>query len=528
MGLITREGKGSKLTIAEMDGNLEFLNGSYKNIGDSSETSTIDWSEAKTQEINLDNNPTLTFTNAESGDSLSLLFKSDTTQRNVNWPSNVRWNRGVVPTIAKVLQNGTIDSSFLSGTGFTNYAGLTNTSVGMCYVLSTGKILIWNNSHMSGTQRYNGTTLPDASGMNMGNRDLIRLNADGTLDTTWSTNNWSSFGRGVKSILELPDGRILVGGDFLSAGMPTIYGNAYLQLLSADGVRDNTFQPSISIGGAVDGVNVIKRQSNGKIIIAGDFNSINMITTRSIARFNSNLTLDTGFTASIGAIGILSVTTLAIDSNDSIFIGTSSKEFPVNGSGSYNNLVALDANGAILSGFSQTYFPPNDMYITSPKILINNTTNRITVCWLPMGSVQTGIVRFLPNGTVDSSFNVGTGLSFGPGIGVEMIALPGNKILVLGDIFSFNGTPVSRICAINNNGEIDTSINIPSSGFNYLAYSAFNAALQVNGDILVTGPFSAYGGSTANAIVSINLSTDTEMYTKIDFKYTGVNYIGSF
>jgi hypothetical protein len=149
-----------------------------------------------------------------------------------------------------------------------------------------------------------------------------------------------------------------------------------------------------------------------------------------------------------------------------------------------------------------------------------------------MGSGQTGIVRFLPNGTVDSSFNVGTGLSFGMNnIKTDMIALPGNKILVLGEIFSFNGTPISRICAINNNGEIDTSINIPSSGFNILAVSgllALNAALQVNGDILVTGPFNTYGGVTANAIVSINLSTDTEMYTKIDFKYTGVNYIGSF
>jgi hypothetical protein len=340
--------------------------------------------------------------------------------------------------------------------------------------------------------------------------------------------------RGVRSILELPDGRILVGGDFTNGGMPGTFGNAHLQLLSADGVRDNTFQPSIGAFAGADGVNVIKRQSNGKIIIAGSFNSVGMTTTRSIARFNSNLTLDTGFTTSIGdgMMSNVTVTTLAIDSNDSIFIGTIFKGFPVNGSGSYNNLVALDANGAILSGFSQTYFPPTGLNIYNPKILINNTTNRITVCWLPLVSGQTGIVRFLPNGTVDSSFNVGTGLSFGPSPAqAEMISLPGNKILLLGAFIGFNGTPVSRICAINNNGEIDTSINIPSSGFNLLAVSglpAFNAALQVNGDILVTGHFSTYGGATANAIVSINLTTDTERYTKIDFKYTGVNYIGSF
>jgi hypothetical protein len=507
---------------------VEVGGGGYKDLGNSSQTTNVDWSEAKTQEINLDNNPTLTFTNAESGDSLSLLLKSDTTQRNVNWPSNVRWNRGVAPTIAKLLQNGAIDSSFLSGTGFIDSMDLTSTSVGICYVLSTGKILIWNNTNFMG-DRYNGTILP-------GQRDLIRLNADGTLDTTWSTNQWAlvmSTQRGVRSILELPDGRILVGGDFISEGMG-IFGNSHLQLLSADGVRDNTFQPSIGAFANADGVNVITRQSNGKIIIAGNFNSVGMTTTRSIARFNSNLTLDTGFTTSIGdgMMFNVAVTTLGIDSNDSIFIGTTSKGFPVNGSGSYNNLVTLDANGAILSGFSQTYFPPNDLYITSIKILINNTTNRITVCWNPMGAGQTGIVRFLPNGTVDSSFNVGTGLLFGPTpMIVEMIALPGNKILVLGDCIGFNGTPISRICAINNNGEIDTSINIPSSGFNLPPVSgplALNAALQVNGDILVTGPFSTYGGVTANAIVSINLSTDTEMYTEIDFKYTGVNYIGSF
>jgi hypothetical protein len=108
MPLITRQygpnAKGSKLTIEEMDDNLLYLQASYQNLGNSGTTTEINWSDAAIQELNLDDNPTLTFTNGVVGQKVSLLLRQELVGiRTVTWPNEVEWVGGIAPTLQDVV-----------------------------------------------------------------------------------------------------------------------------------------------------------------------------------------------------------------------------------------------------------------------------------------------------------------------------------------------------------------------------------------------------------------------------------------
>jgi uncharacterized delta-60 repeat protein len=375
------------------------------------------------------------------------------------------------------------------------------------------------------TSYYDGALLPGNNPMS-GNKDLVRLNADGTLDNTWAVNTWSAMNIGVICIHELPDGRILVGGDFNGGGNTATYGNDALQLLSADGVRDNTFVPLLSLGNLGNKVTSIAQQSSGKIIIAGCFGEIDGNTHQNIARFHIDLILDSSFTAAIGNnMDFIQVGGLAINSVDAIFVIGAFNSITINGGGSYSYLAKLNSEGnvesfSLGSGISG---PLVSIKIDSlDRVVLGGTFNAYNGT-----SIGFGITRLLHTGALDTSFVTGDGAT---AIVDYLLILPNNKIVVLGNSISYyNGTAVGRLFVLNETGAIDTEIVIPSSGLSGVSpNNTYGLALQTNGDILVTGPFNSYGGATANAIVSINVSTETEVYTEIDFKFNGVNYIGSF
>jgi uncharacterized delta-60 repeat protein len=92
---------------------------------------------------------------------------------------------------------------------------------------------------------------------------LGRLNADGTLDTTFG--NPGADGT-VRALVLQPDGRIVVGGSFETLGGPP---RNYIGRLNADGSIDTTFNP-----GANDPVNTLAIQTDGRIVVGGDFTTL--------------------------------------------------------------------------------------------------------------------------------------------------------------------------------------------------------------------------------------------------------------
>ncbi|HEX8734760.1 MAG TPA: delta-60 repeat domain-containing protein, partial [Pyrinomonadaceae bacterium] len=93
---------------------------------------------------------------------------------------------------------------------------------------------------------------------------LVRLNADGTHDSSFQTSN--ILGGWVLGFRNLPDGKILISGNFGKIGSRTRIG---LARLNADGSTDENFRLDVVKSGVE--VKTLNLQPDGKIIIAGDF-----------------------------------------------------------------------------------------------------------------------------------------------------------------------------------------------------------------------------------------------------------------
>jgi len=192
-------------------------------------------------------------------------------------------------------QPGTLDTAFDPGLGADN-------DVFTTAIQPDGKIIIGGQF-----TAYNGTTR---------NR-VARLNADGTLDTAFDP------GSGANGIVQTsalqPDGKIIIGGEFTSYnGTP----RNRVARLNADGSLDTAFDPG---SGANNTVLTSALQSDGKIIIGGAFTSFNGTAHRRITRLNADGSLDTSFDPGSGVNqpGFFPkfVATTAIQSDGKIIIG---------------------------------------------------------------------------------------------------------------------------------------------------------------------------------------------------------------
>ena len=120
------------------------------------------------------------------------------------------------------------------------------------------------------------------------------------------------------------------------------------------------------------------------------------------------------------------------------------------------------------------------------------------------GNASSRIVRIETNGTYDSTFNVGTGLTGGAGTVSGLLVSPdgSGKVYAAGNFTSFNGTAANRIVRINVDGSIDTTFN-SGTGFNNEVRS-LAAAPDGSGDIYAVGNFTTYNGAGHIRIVRIN------------------------
>ncbi len=123
---------------------------------------------------------------------------------------------------------------------------------------------------------------------------LVRLNSDGSIDPTFNPGG-SGPGNGVEDMVLMPDGRILICGNFLTYNGASSH---FIARLHSDGTLDNTFtvQPN-SINGAVW---AIELHDEHRVIAGGEFFVCSGHSLPHIARFNDNGSVDTTFQVGAG------------------------------------------------------------------------------------------------------------------------------------------------------------------------------------------------------------------------------------
>jgi uncharacterized delta-60 repeat protein len=214
-------------------------------------------------------------------------------------------NGSAVPArFIRLNSDGTLDSAFNVnlGTGFDN-------AIYSCPVQTDGKILLGGYF-----TTLNGSAVPAR---------FIRLNSDGTLDTAFNTNlgtglNNTVGSSAINTISVQSDGKILIGGYTSTLNGVSIA--EMLTRLNSDGTLDSAFSTNLSTG-FDNPVVSITLQSDGKILIGGIFGISPLSISRRFLRLNTNGTSDTAFNANLGSGFNNPVYILSIQSDGKILIG---------------------------------------------------------------------------------------------------------------------------------------------------------------------------------------------------------------
>lgn len=379
--------------------------------------------------------------------------------------------------IVAAQQPGTLDMGFNSIENTGIYGAGTVAGISTTAVQSDGKILI-------------GGSFTTCDGLSRNH--IARLKPNGHVDTTFNPGSGldQSLGVvGVNAIAIQNDGKIIIGGGFsIYNGVP----RSRIARLNADGSLDNSFIPQLF--NSQGEVNCLSIQTDGKIIVAGAFSSYGTASRQNIMRLNTNGSLDTSFAYTSGADSHIFCVTAQPDGK--LLIG--GKFLTYNGSLS-RCIARINSSGNIDTSFHVGTGINNHVFCISldvnSKILVGGFFTAYN------GMIQNSIVRLLPNGTLDGTFNSSTG----PNADIEsIITTSAGKIYVGGRFTTFNGLPRNYFAELNNNGSLDNTAN-PSAGTNTYIYSLNTLS---NGQIVVAGGFSKCNGKNATNIAALYSNAD--------------------
>ncbi|MEP7036795.1 MAG: delta-60 repeat domain-containing protein [Acidobacteriota bacterium] len=286
----------------------------------------------------------------------------------------------------------------------------------------------------------------------------LQINAaPGRLD--WSFPQLLAGSANVMAIEAQTDGKILVAGQFTTRG--AVVRNDMIRI-NADGSLDAAF----NIGSVADYprfFRVIKQQPDGKILIAGYINQINGTLVRSLVRLNANGSIDSTF--NLSGIDVTFVYDLDIQTDGKILISASNligssfiTRLKTDGSNDQGIGQPLFNNGS--SGYTLTYVPAENKILVGGRIL----------------------VRLNIDGSIDQTFNaVVTNSVYDLLIKTKMLG--NGKILIYGKFDSVNQTTRKNIAILNNDGSLDSSFNPATVG----SENILSVAVQTNGKIIIGG-----------------------------------------
>ena len=432
--------------------------------------------------------------------------------------------------IARLNTDGSVDTSFAIGTGLSHTVHPT-----WIYALalqSDGKILVGGQFNT-----YNGVTTTN----------IIRLNTDGSLDTTF-TPTGTGFDSSIYTIVIQSDGKILVGGEFLNYNGTSCI--RHIERLNSDGTLDSTFLSTNT--GADNRVRSISLQSDGKVIIAGDFTTYNGINRGYIARLNSDGTLDTSFlntgagandltfstgiqsdgkillggrftsyngtaindivrintdgsmdsTFASGLRGIIdSVYAILIQSDGKIVLGG---QFSLYNGVSRNCIVRVSSSGSLDTTFLNTGTGVSgDANARVMSLLLQSSTNYIFATGHFTGYngfSRGGIVGTFANGNIYFTFE-NSGVGTNNGVILQGVAQSDGKILIAGGFSMYNGVARGRVARLNTDGSLDTTFLNTGVGANGTIESI---AIQTDGKIIIAGDFTTYNGVSRGHIARLN------------------------
>ena len=332
-------------------------------------------------------------------------------------------------TAARLMPDGTRDSSFSCSS---------NLSYNKILILPSGKYLAFNYI----TSYY-----------------LIRLNSNGSQDTTFSYNstiiNHATGGVELKHTFQnLPGNKILINSDYIS---PTGLTREGVHRINENGTIDLTFNPQQSTNKASTYLKVLR---NNKVIVLGGFTAYNDTPSGNLmARLTENGELDTNFTLdsqiqnvtgySIGVSYSNSLTNIKDqDDNKLLILGAK-----VNGVNKY--IIRINENGSLDTSFNYTGNAIVDFEILdSGKILVITSNPAISGTFI--------LARYNSDGSLDSGFT-STPFYNGSTGSVKLIKFYDGTLFLMHPYHNGGDTGLFKL---NADGTLDSTFSIPLTSGN--------------------------------------------------------------
>ncbi|MDB5257851.1 MAG: hypothetical protein JWM14_2546 [Chitinophagaceae bacterium] len=349
-------------------------------------------------------------------------------------------------------QEGSLDLTFnaLDQVTFGDGKG-TNDKAAFCSAItSDNKLLVAGDF-----PTYNGTTVGR----------LIRINMDGSLDPSFNAGTGPGVGE-IRKIILLSSGKFFIVGNFTAYNGNTVPGIARIN-------ADGSFDASFSLGSTAPNfpVQAAELLPDGKLIISGQFTTINGTPKKYIARILEDGALDPSFEANLTQ----QQNVKAVQSNGKLLINFNSTITRLNADGS------PDATFTTI-GVQSSYYPGDLLLLPNDKFL------------LTFSGAGNKIVGYTSEGIVDPSFQQG---SFSSGGVYSWKVRNDNKIVVAGTFSFYGPSNRSKMMLLNTDGTADLSFNQPTTyTYNHLSILSDDKLLVSHSTGIVL--LSATGGFISN------------------------------
>jgi len=396
---------------------------------------------------------------------------------------------------------------------------------------------------------------------------VARLNTDGTLDTTFDGDGWTSidFAGGQSqeeafALLIQPDGKIVVAGqtaDWQNTGLVDIA----LVRLDANGALDPGFgtngRVALDTGGTtIDRANgIVRRASDGSLVVAGntDYNGVLDIVFAAVTATGQP---DTSF----GTQGVTYVTfgpgaTQGVNA----LVQQSDGALVAAGFGPGSSVTTMALVRLTSAGVLDTTFDTDGLKIVDfgqvpaeATSLVMQSNDKILVAGYAStaGGNLTALARLETNGDLDTSFG-GTGTvmnDLGPAWNSEqaagVIVQPDGKIVIAGNFYPVNNSRAEDlfVARLESNGAVDTTfgnqgVSIADFGVRAQVSSVTTSALlrQLDGRLVAIGNtpsraavgarFESAGGGSGGVLSFQQTGASTEenagTVTSFDVRRTG-------
>jgi len=328
-------------------------------------------------------------------------------------------------------------------------------------------------------------------------KNIVRINTDGSYDAsfqvgagfTGTSDPAGATGR-CYAVTVQADGKVLVGGIFNNYNDTAV---GRIARLRPDGSLDPEFITGFGFNNIVHDIRVLP---DGRILCVGQFNQFNGVNRSKVAILLPDGSLDPSFVPPVMDVNAF---TAAVQDDGKLLIGGTISTV---GGAPAGRLVRLNADGTVDASFPQgTGFNALVLAIhimDDGRILVGGGFTEFD------GQPKQRIVRLMPDGTLDPSFNANASASDQVRGIVEDAQ---GRFILTGNFFQVNGVSRGRVARLLADGTLDASFDTPYGVSNTIQ----DVLLQPDGQLVIGGYFTTVELVPRRSVARLNTTGSTSL-----------------